>query len=335
MSTAPGRPGASSAAEGVPGNRLRCRLPLPAGFRAADVLAFHRRDPQQIAERIQDAGPEPGLDKAFVWAGRAACVTIRFEAAALGNGITEPSQVRAECVIDGASGAADGYGDAVQADFERLARHMLGLAQPVEAFERAHAAHPLLGPLIRRNAGLRVPQAATPFEAISWAILGQQISLSAAVALRRRLIQAVGRRHSSGLLCYPDATSLLQVDAAALRAAGCSQAKADALLGLARAVADGRLPLDEWLRTLPVDDIRAGLLAIRGIGPWTINYALLRGFGSLDGSLHGDVAVRRGLQRLLGRAEPVGEAETRQWLEAFAPWRALVAAHLWTVKAEG
>lgn len=322
--------------------RLNVELPLPAGFRTVDVLAFHRRDPQQIAERILDEGPETGLDKAFVWAGRPACMAFRFDGDVAEGGALQNGHVRVECVIDtvsgterGAIGEGLGQGDFGQEAFERLVRHMLGLAQPIEAFEHAHTTHPELGPLIRRNAGLRIPQVATPFEAISWAILGQQISLVAAVALRRRLIQAADRRHSSGLICYPDAASLLQVNAAALRAAGCSQTKAAALLGLARAVAEEGLPLDDWLRTLPVEDIRSGLLAIRGIGPWTINYALLRGFGWLDASLHGDVAVRRGLRLLLGRAEPVGEAETRQWLEAFAPWRALVAAHLWTVKAEG
>ena len=294
-----------------------CRLPLPEGFRVQDVLAFHRRDPQGIAERILDEGAARGLDKAIVWRGRPACVEIRFG----------EDDVQARLRVDGAAAA----GDDAQAEFGRLLVHMLGLAQPVDAFERTHAAHPQLGPLIRRNTGLRVPQAATPFEAVSWAILGQQISLVAAIALRRRLIQAAGIRHASGLLCYPDAPSLLRLAPALLREAGCSRTKAEALLGLARAVSEGRLPLDEWLRTLPVDDIRAGLLAIRGIGPWTINYALLRGFGWLDGSLHGDVAVRRGLQRLLGSPEPIGEAETRQWLEAFSPWRALVAAHLWTV----
>ena len=320
--------------------RLHAHLPLPAGFRTVDVLAFHRRDPQQIAERILDGGPELGLDKAFVWAGRPACMAFRFEGDVVDGGGLQDGHVRVECIIDDAADAAgaatgEGHGVPDQAAFERLVRHMLGLDQPIEAFEHTHAGHPELGPLIRRNAGLRIPQVATPFEALSWAILGQQISLIAAVALRRRLIQAADRRHSSGLICYPDAASLLQLDAATLRTVGCSQTKADALLGLARAEVERRLPLDEWLQTLPIEDIRSGLLAIRGIGPWTINYALLRGFGWLDASLHGDVAVRRGLRRLLGREDAVGEAETRQWLEAFSPWRALVAAHLWTIAAGG
>ena len=74
---------------------------------------------------------------------------------------------------------------------------------------------------------------------------------------------------------------------------------------------------------------REMLVGIRGIGPWTINYTLLRGFASVDGSLHGDVAVRRGLQKLLGRSEKIDADEAEAWLARFTPWRALVAAHLW------
>lgn len=91
----------------------------------------------------------------------------------------------------------------------------------------------------------------------------------------------------------------------------------------------GELELNIAQKELPIEHIRQQLLKIRGIGPWIVNYALLRGYGWLDGSLHGDAAVRRGLQILLKHIEPVDENQTRQWLENLAPWRALVAAHLW------
>ncbi|MCK2087079.1 3-methyladenine DNA glycosylase 2 [Thauera aromatica] len=293
---------------------LRCEIALPRDFRPADVLAFHRRDPQQLAERVE-AGL---LHKGIAWEGRPACLTIRFEAQ------------RAELVL-----AIDGLPTPTLATavLERLARRMLGLMQPVAEFERTHARHPQLGPLIARNRGLRVPLAPTPFEALSWAITGQQISLGAAVSLRRRLIAAAGLRHSGGLACYPDARSLLRLGEEALRAAGFSRAKGQALRALADAVMQGRLPLERWVEDPPADEIRAELLRLRGIGPWTVDYALLRGFGWVDGSLHGDAAVRRGLQALLGTAERPNADQTRRWLAPFSPWRALVAAHLWTLAA--
>ncbi|MCK2126441.1 3-methyladenine DNA glycosylase 2 [Thauera aromatica] len=293
---------------------LRCEIALPRDFRPADVLAFHRRDPQQLAERVE-AGL---LHKGIAWEGRPACLTIRFEAQ------------RAELVL-----AIDGLPTPTLATavLERLARRMLGLMQPVAEFERTHARHPQLGPLIARNRGLRVPLAPTPFEALSWAITGQQISLGAAVSLRRRLIAAAGLRHSGGLACYPDARSLLRLGEEALRTAGFSRAKGQALRALADAVMQGRLPLERWVEDPPADEIRAELLRLRGIGPWTVDYALLRGFGWVDGSLHGDAAVRRGLQALLGTAERPSADQTRRWLAPFSPWRALVAAHLWTLAA--
>jgi DNA-3-methyladenine glycosylase II len=56
----------------------------------------------------------------------------------------------------------------------------------------------------------------------------------------------------------------------------------------------------------------------------------------LDGSLHGDVAVRRNLQLLLNTAEKPDEKTTQSWLATFSPWRALIAAHLWKMqKVEG
>jgi DNA-3-methyladenine glycosylase II len=207
---------------------------------------------------------------------------------------------------------------------------MLGLDQGVDEFEARYREHAQLGGMIARQSGLRVPVAATPFEALTWAVTGQQISVGAAVSLRRKLVLATGVRHSAGLLCYPEAWQIAQLDEVTLRGAGFSRTKAETLLTLSRLVAEERLPLDDWLRALPPAElIREQLGAVRGIGPWTISYTLLRGFGWLDGSLHGDVAVRRGLQVLLGSPDKVGEEEARIWLAAFSPWRALVGAHLW------
>jgi DNA-3-methyladenine glycosylase II len=292
---------------------LSCAIDLPADFRADDVLAFHRRDPQQLAECVT----ADTLRKGLAWGGRPACLAIRFH----------PRRAEAELAIDGAPGEGDR--DALA----RMVRRMLGLTQRVEEFERIYRAHPQLGPLIARHPGLRVPLAASPFEALTWAVTGQQISVGAAVSLRRRLIQAAGLTHSGGLACHPDARHLTRLSEAELRQAGFSQTKARTLLALGAQVEQDSLPLEAWMEALPVEAMREQLLRIRGIGPWTINYALLRGFGWLDGSLHGDVAVRRGLQALLAAPDKISEAHAQRWLAEFSPWRALIAAHLWALQS--
>ncbi|WP_220811922.1 DNA-3-methyladenine glycosylase family protein [Pseudomonas paralcaligenes] len=291
-------------------NRLDLTLELPADYRTHDLLSFHRRDAQGLAERVTDAG----LDKGILWQGIPARLALRFEDGGAGVSL----EVDGEVAIDPQA-------------LRRLAAHMLGLTQPVQAFEVEHGAHPLLGALIAANRGLRVPQSASPFEALSWAISGQQISLAVAISLRRKLIQLAGLRHSSGLFCYPDAAAVAALDEDALGQAGFSRAKSGTLLLLAREVVEGRLPLAEWLQDEPAEAIGQRLLALKGVGPWTVDYALLRGFARLDGSLHGDAAVRRQLQRLLGAEEKLDQHFVRDWLLPFAPWRALVAAHLWAM----
>lgn len=297
-------------------------LVLPQGFDADGILAFHRRDPQAVAERIDGHT----LVKGLVWRGRPACLTLALQA----------GRAVARLDVDAAADEANETQAADAAFWSRRVARMLGLDQGIEAFEARHAAHPLLGPVLARQRGLRVPVAASPFEALSWAVAGQQVSVAAAVSLRRRLIQAVGWRQAGGLLCYPEAGQVAALSVGELRAAGFSVAKAVALRDLAHRVVGGELPLDDWAESspLPIEDLRARLLAVRGVGPWTVHYTLLRGYGWLDGSLHGDVAVRRGLQALLGREDKLSEKETEQWLAGFAPWRALVGAHLWAMQSQ-
>lgn len=286
-----------------------CTLELPDGFRAADILKFHQRDAQQFAERVAS----DTLHKGLVWAGKAACLSVRFK----------ESRAEVEIAIDETLMPAD------KEALSNQVRRLLGLTQAVEVFEERFRQHPQLGRLIARQAGLRVPLAATPFEALTWVVAGQQISVSAALSLRRKLIKAAGVVHSGGLACYPDAARLALLDESDLRAAGFSATKAQTLITISRQVVSGELPLDDWFENPPIDELRQRLLAIRGIGPWTVNYTLLRGYGWLDGSLHGDVAVRRALQMLPGNPEKMGEAAAKAWLEEFSPWRALVGAHLW------
>lgn len=283
-------------------------LPLPQDFRPADVLAFHGRDPSGLAEQV---GAD-NLRKGLAWNGQPACLTLSFDSGA----------ARVTLSVDGETVP----GDQVAA----LARRMLGLDQPVEAFEQRYGGHPELGRLIASHPGLRLPVAASPFEALSWAITGQQISVGAAVSIRRRMIQAANIRHSGGLLCPPDAKAILELGEDGLRAAGLSGGKARTLHEVSRRVAGGELQLDP---AIPAEELGRRLLDAPGIGPWTVSYTLLRGFGWLDGSLHGDAAVRRGLQSLRGEHERPSERQVETWLAPFSPWRALVAAHLWAWKA--
>jgi len=217
---------------------------------------------------------------------------------------------------------------AMLAQAREVADSMLGLRLDPEEFAAFSAGDRFFGPLCRRQRGLRVVQSASVFEALTWAIVGQQINVSFAVTLRRTLIEQAGRRHSSGLWCYPSARDVAAIDPAALMARQFSRSKAETVLRLATLIVSGELDL---VRTPDntLEHIGAALLAVKGIGPWTVNYALLRGYAHADCSLHGDVAVRSALQKLFGGDDRPTIAAAERMLEPYRPHRTMAAAHLW------
>ncbi|SOE37651.1 DNA-3-methyladenine glycosylase family protein [Delftia acidovorans] len=306
------------------------QLTLPAGYRMNEFWGFHRRDAQRLSECDLQDGDTIRMHKGLMWKGLPTLLTLE-----LTPQCEEAAVVQARWRLPAGAGAIAGMDDVLAA----MLRRMFGLSQDVGEFERRFGRHARLGPLLARQRGLHVPAACTPWEALSWAVTGQQISVAAAVSLRRRLIAAAGQPvalhdgHADApqqLWCMPEAAQLAQLGEEDLRAAGFSRSKTHTLRLLAQAVQSGELPLDDWaaLPELPVAEIRERLLALKGIGPWTVNYMLLRGYGHLDGPLHGDVAVRRALALLL-KTDAMDAVQTELWLRDFAPWRALVAAHLW------
>lgn len=287
----------------------RFALPLPAGYRLHDVLAFHRRDTESVAEQVSD----DRLRKGMLLDGVPLVLDIDLSQAG-----------SAGCTVH-ADGALT---RAAKAQVREAALSILGLRLDPEPFAAFAADDAMFGPLTRAQPGLRVVQSGSVFEALTWAIMGQQINLSFAIALRRTFIQQAGRQHSSGLWCYPGAADAAALDADQLLSRKFSRSKAETLLRLARLVADGALQL-ELSPPNSIEQVSAALLAVKGIGPWTVNYGLLRGYGYADCSLHGDVAIRAALQALLGEDSKPDLPRTEEILRRYSPHRTMAAAHLW------
>lgn len=285
---------------------MQTLIALPRGYRSDDILAFHGRDAEGLAEQVS----AKRVRKAVLIDGVPVLLDV-----ALGPDA-------ATCRID-----ADGsLSAAARAQVDDALLNILGLRIDPAPFLKAVKGDALLGPLARRQPGLRIVQSATVFEALTWAIIGQQINLNFAIALRRTFIAQAGRAHSSGLWCYPEAADVARLTPEELTTRKFSRSKADTLLRLARLVDDGELTLE---RSADIATVSSALLAVKGIGPWTVNYALLRGYGYADCSLHGDVAIRAALQQLLGEDSKPDMARTEAWLACYAPHRTMAAAHLW------
>ena len=273
-------------------------LPLPRGLRVPDVLAFHGRDGESVSERVEG----DRLQKAFLCQGTPSVLSLTFQG---------------ERVVAALMGAR---GPAAMAHAHASALRLLGWGEEPTAFE---AAHPTLG---ASHGGLRVLLTQDPFEALVWAIVGQQVNLAFAYALRRDLIRLAGRPAPGGLVAHPDAAAVAAVRIEALQAHRFSRRKGEYVIHAAAEVASGRLNLEG--RTTATGLAR-DLLALRGCGPWTSQYVLMRGFGFQDCVPVGDAGLTLALQRWFRLESRPDVTETTRLMAPFAPHRSLATFHLW------
>jgi 3-methyladenine DNA glycosylase/8-oxoguanine DNA glycosylase len=285
-------------------------LALPAGFRTDELFAFYGRDSAGTNERV--AGST--LHKALMLEGAAAVLTITFTGG------------RALCTVT--SGAPTPA--RVFAAHACVAR-MLNLEGEPADFE-ARARRTKLAALVARRPGLRVPCTATPFEALVWTIVGQQVNVEFAATLRQRVIARYGVRVGD-LRAHPTPEVLADAGGADLRALQFSVRKAEYLQQLGAAVARGDLDLGLDLAT-PAPRLYRRLVAQRGLGPWSASYALLRGFGFLDCAPADDVGLQTALQRALALKVRPDASATARLLSPYAPWRSLATYHLWASLAD-
>ena len=199
-------------------------------------------------------------------------------------------------------------------------RRWLDLDADPALVDGALAKDGLLAPLVRARPGMRVPGAVDGYETAVLAVLGQHVSLAAARTFAARLVAAYGSPAVDGLTAFPAAEVLAGADPEDVRAAmGVTRARGRTVHALACASADG-------LQLVPGAEhaeVRARLLALPGIGPWTADYVSLRCLGDPDSFLPDDLVLKRALG-----ARSAFEATARA--EPWRPWRAYALLHLWT-----
>lgn len=207
---------------------------------------------------------------------------------------------------------------------ERVRRMLDADCDPV-AVGGAFAGDPVIGPLVRRTPGLRVPGHVDGHEVAVRAVLGQQVSVAGARTVAARLVQAHGRPAPGAAAVDPGLTHLFpDVDALAALAPEqlpMPRARGRALVGLCAALADGSIALD---RGADRDDVRRALLALPGIGPWTADYIALRALGHPDVFLPTDIGIRDALTGLGHDPARAGDLAER-----WRPWRSYAQLHLW------
>jgi AraC family transcriptional regulator, regulatory protein of adaptative response / DNA-3-methyladenine glycosylase II len=285
------RPPAASGGEAAVTVRLAARLP----FAVADVFEF-------LAARAV-----PGVEAADAGSYRR---TLRLPH---GHGVV----------------ALEPADDAVRASFrlqdwrdlapavERV-RRLVDLDADPAAVDHVLGGCAVLGPLVRATPGRRVPGSVDVFETAVRAVVGQQVSVAGARTVVGRIVAAVGERlgvpDDRLTHVFPAPDHILDVADEHLAMPAARRAT---MRAVAAAVLDGSLALHPGADR---DEVRRQLLELRGIGPWTAEYVVMRGLHDPDAFLPSDLGVRRALERA---GSHIGAAE--RW----RPWRSYALHHLW------
>jgi DNA-3-methyladenine glycosylase II len=208
-----------------------------------------------------------------------------------------------------------------------LVRHAFSLDLDHQGFlAHMESADPAMAAETRRLLGARPIVPFTRWESLSWAVIGQQISLHAAFSIQAALMRLAGGEWG-GVPYFPGPEAVARLTYDQLHQVGFSQRKAEYLIDLARLVVSGELDLAS-VATLPLEVGIERLVALRGIGRWTAERFLMDA-GHLDAFPAADVGVRNGQMRLYGWQEKPSEEQVRAAGERWRPYRALGTYYLW------
>jgi AraC family transcriptional regulator, regulatory protein of adaptative response / DNA-3-methyladenine glycosylase II len=294
----------STPATAASDGRVELRLPVRQPFAAREVLGF-------LAARAVPGVERTGAD----WYERTLDLPHGTGRARL-TFLPETSYVR--CALE-LKDLRD-----VGAAVERCRRLVDADADPV-AVDDELGADPWLARLVRARPGLRVPGTVDGSEIAVRAVLGQQVSVAGATTLAARLVEShgaeldVGSTYDGPQRVFPTSAVLAELNPEDLPM---PRARGRALVAVCRALADGDVVLD---RSADRAEIRARLLALPGIGPWTVGYISMRALGDPDVFLPTDVGVRRAMSEL-GRSPEEAEELSHRW----RPWRSYGLMHLWS-----
>ncbi|WP_176052149.1 DNA-3-methyladenine glycosylase family protein [Paraburkholderia caribensis] len=289
-------------------------LPFKAPYDWPRVLRFFGGRATPGVEAVEDGV----WRRAIGWNGDSGTLNVR-------------KHPRRHCIVATIDGAVARHADTLAAPIAR----MFDLHAEPNVIGASLASDPWLAPLVAAAPGLRVPGAWSGFELVVRAIVGQQVSVKAATTIIGRIVQRAGERidghpHESTAWRFPTPAALAAVDLAQI---GMPGKRIEALQGFARAVADGDVPIDSiGSAAFDLPQLRASLLALPGIGPWTVEYVAMRAWRDPDAWPAWDLV----LMQAIAARDPalVRPNQQRARTDAWRPWRAYAAMHLWNEVAD-
>lgn len=214
----------------------------------------------------------------------------------------------------------------------RFVREWFDLDSDLSSFYAVAGGDALLAPLAESFHGLRMIGIPDLYEAVCWGILGQQINLAFAYTLKRRFVETFGeaieyggRKHWT----FPKPAEVARLAPEALTALQLTGRKAEYMIGVARLIADGELNKAELMAAADAKAAERRLVSIRGIGPWTANYVLMRCLRLPSAFPIDDVGLHNAIKVRLGLPEKPTVARIRELSAGWTGWEAYATFYLW------
>ena len=213
---------------------------------------------------------------------------------------------------------------------EEKIKWMLGVDDDIKGFYKIALKDKKFAQIIKNLYGLRPPKTPTVFEALIIAITEQQIALSVAVALRRRLVEKYGKSikiNSKTYYTFPSPESLARVKPEEIKKLGLSLKKSEYIVDISKKVVKQEIYLEK-MKKWDKERILDVLTQIRGVGPWTVEYMMCRGMGRYDALPANDMGLRISVTAYLNKKERVAEQEVRKLFKSFGEYRGYAAFYL-------
>ncbi|KIL34133.1 DNA-3-methyladenine glycosylase [Cohnella kolymensis] len=214
----------------------------------------------------------------------------------------------------------------------RYVREWFDLDTDLTPFYELAGSDPVLQKVVPALYGLRNIGIDDLFEAVCWGILGQQINLAFAYTLKRRFVESFGHSMDHNGVRYwtfpsPDViASLSTADLTALQITG---KKSEYLIGVAGLISEGKLSKRSLLDTADCKEAEKQLVSIRGIGPWTANYVLMRCLRFPSAFPIDDVGLHNAIKAVLGLEQKPSVQLIRQLSASWTNWEAYATFYLW------
>ena len=213
----------------------------------------------------------------------------------------------------------------------QMVRFWFDLDTPLDQFYVSAKEDPIFDPLIQQYRGLRLIKIPDFFEAISWAIIGQQINLTFAYKLKQQFIQTYGPKIEwEGKLHYafPSPKIIATLSIEQLKSLQFSRQKANYLISIAKSICTHDIPYEQIAR-MSLKEASATLVSIKGIGPWSAHYVLMRAFQFRNALPVQDVGLRNALKTQLNLNQQPSLEETRTITNQWTDWKGYRTFYLW------